>query len=97
MPIYEYECERCRHRFERRQSILDEPIKACPQCTGSTRRLIHPVGIVFKTGGFYVTDNRPKPKDESETKTTVSTSTAAGTSTSASTASSSEVASAKKE
>lgn len=58
MPIYEYECDSCHERFERRQKVSDEPIKVCPTCGGETRRLIFPVGIIFKGSGFYCTDNR---------------------------------------
>ncbi len=58
MPLYEYECEQCGVRFERRQSFADDPVRACPECGGPVHRLIQPVGIVFKGSGFYVTDNR---------------------------------------
>jgi len=58
MPLYEYECETCGVRFERRQSFKDEPVRICPECGGNVHRLIQPVGIVFKGSGFYVTDNR---------------------------------------
>jgi putative FmdB family regulatory protein len=58
MPIYEYECTECRLRFERRQSFSDEPIKVCPDCSGATRKVMQPVGIVFKGSGWYITDNR---------------------------------------
>jgi putative FmdB family regulatory protein len=58
MPLYEYECERCGVRFERRQSFSEEPVRTCPECSGRVHRLIQPVGIVFKGSGFYVTDNR---------------------------------------
>ena len=60
MPIYEYECRACGARFERRQSVHDEPVKECPRCRGHVRRVIHPVGVIFNAPGFYVTDNRPK-------------------------------------
>ncbi len=60
MPLYEYQCGTCGVRFERRQHINDEPIKICPECGGEVRRLIQPVGIIFKGSGFYVTDNRAK-------------------------------------
>jgi len=60
MPLYEYECESCGVRFERRQHMEDEPIKTCPECSGDVHRLIQPVGIIFKGSGFYVTDNRAK-------------------------------------
>ena len=62
MPLYEYECNGCGVRFERLQSINDEPIKKCPECGEEVRRLIQPVGIIFKGKGFYVTDNRSKAK-----------------------------------
>jgi putative FmdB family regulatory protein len=58
MPLYEYECEKCGVRFERRQSFSDRPVQTCPECGGKVHRLIQPVGIVFKGSGFYVTDNR---------------------------------------
>ncbi len=60
MPLYEYQCQTCGVRFERRQHMNAEPVKACPECGGEVRRLIQPVGIVFKGSGFYVTDNRAK-------------------------------------
>jgi len=60
MPLYEYECESCGVRFERRQHMEDEPIEVCPECGGHVHRLIQPVGIIFKGSGFYVTDNRAK-------------------------------------
>ena len=58
MPLYEYQCRSCGVRFERRQPINDEPVKVCPECGSDVKRLIHPVGIIFKGKGFYVTDNR---------------------------------------
>lgn len=58
MPLYEYECESCGVRFERRQSFSEAPARVCPECGGKVHRLIQPVGIVFKGSGFYVTDNR---------------------------------------
>ena len=58
MPLYDYQCNHCGHRFEVRQGIKEDPLTTCPQCEGSIRRVIHPVGIVFKGSGFYVTDNR---------------------------------------
>lgn len=56
MPIYEYECKQCGHRFERKQSVNDDPLKVCPVCQGNLRKLLFPVGIVFKGSGFYKTD-----------------------------------------
>ncbi|NLD71555.1 MAG: zinc ribbon domain-containing protein [Chloroflexi bacterium] len=58
MPTYGYKCDECGVRFERFQHFSEEPVKVCPECGGPVRRVIHPVGIVFKGSGFYVTDNR---------------------------------------
>ncbi len=58
MPIYEYECETCRCRFERKQRFDEEPVSVCSQCGGKSRRVIHSAPIIFKGSGFYVTDSR---------------------------------------
>ena len=60
MPLYEYKCQECGLRFERRQSFTEEPVSICPDCHGEVVRLIHAAGIIFKGSGFYVTDNRGK-------------------------------------
>ncbi len=62
MPYYDYACRDCGHRLEIRQSFEDDPLTVCPNCQGDLRRVIAPVGIVFKGGGYYVTDTRtPAP------------------------------------
>lgn len=58
MPLYEYACRACGHHFEVQQRFSEDPIKACPQCGSEVRRVIFPVGVVFKGSGFYKTDNR---------------------------------------
>jgi putative FmdB family regulatory protein len=63
MPIYEYECGNCRHRFEVKQGFKDKPEAVCPQCQQAARRVFHPTPIIFKGKGFYVTDHRPSRKD----------------------------------
>ncbi len=73
MPIYEYECLVCKERFERRQSIHDEPIKECFKCGGKARKVIHPVGIIFKGSGFYATDSRKPHYGEGGKASTEST------------------------
>ncbi|MDR3774054.1 MAG: zinc ribbon domain-containing protein [Terracidiphilus sp.] len=40
MPAYEYLCDECGSRFERRQKMSDAAIESCPQCAGSVKRLI---------------------------------------------------------
>lgn len=58
MPIYLYQCDTCGVRFERMQRFTEGPLTTCPECDGHLRRIIQPVGIIFKGSGFYVTDNR---------------------------------------
>ena len=60
MPIYVYQCDTCGLTFERRQRMAEPPLVDCPECDGHVRRVIQPVGIVFKGSGFYVTDNRSR-------------------------------------
>ncbi len=57
MPIYEYECEN-QHRFEKWQSIKDDPLTECPDCGKPVRKIFHPAGIIFKGSGWYITDSR---------------------------------------
>ena len=62
MPTYEYRCTACQHLFEEFQSIMDKPLKKCPQCGGRIKRLIGcGSGIIFKGSGFYETDYKRKP------------------------------------
>jgi len=58
MPTYSYKCTKCEHRFEARQRFSDDPLTECPVCGSPVRKVITPVGIVFKGSGFYVTDNK---------------------------------------
>jgi len=96
MPLYEYECQDCGVRFERRQHINDKPVKTCPECGGKVHRLIQPVGIIFKGSGFYVTDNRAK-SSTSKPGSTKKSSDASEESKSASTSESSSESSPKDE
>lgn len=64
MPTYGYQCSACNHTFEVFQRVTDEPIRECEKCKGEVRRLLYPVGIVFKGSGFHVNDYRkPEKKD----------------------------------
>lgn len=56
MPLYEYECFVCGHRFERIQRFSDAPASECPACGGSVRRLLGVPALQFKGSGFYITD-----------------------------------------
>ena len=62
MPIYEYQCTSCAHRFEVKQSIKDDPIKECVRCGKEVTKLISPPAIMFKGSGWYITDYSDKMK-----------------------------------
>jgi putative FmdB family regulatory protein len=58
MPIYEYECQKCKQVFEVTQSFRDEPLKTCTaeNCNGKVKKLFSPPAIIFKGSGFHVND-----------------------------------------
>ena len=56
MPLYEYQCEECDHRFEVIQKFSDPPIETCPKCGGPVRKLLSSPAIQFKGSGWYITD-----------------------------------------
>ena len=56
MPLYEYECKKCHHRFERIQKFSDPPAKKCPDCGGPVEQVISAPAVQFKGSGWYVTD-----------------------------------------
>jgi putative FmdB family regulatory protein len=56
MPLYEYECDACAHRFERIQKFSDPLVDVCPKCAGHVRKLLSSPAIQFKGSGFYITD-----------------------------------------
>lgn len=57
MPLYEYQCDSCGHRFERIQKFSDPPVDVCPSCGKSpVTKLISAPGIQFKGAGWYITD-----------------------------------------
>ena len=69
MPLYEYQCDACGHRFERIQKFSDPPIEKCPSCGGVVRKLISSPAIQFKGSGWYITDYaRKAEKPESSAK-----------------------------
>lgn len=71
MPLYEYECFVCGNRFEKIQKVSADPIKVCPECGGSVRRLLGVPALQFKGSGWYVTDygkgNGQSPAEQSRT------------------------------
>jgi putative FmdB family regulatory protein len=60
MPLYEYQCEKCGHRFEKIQKFSDKMIKKCPECGGRVEQVISAPAVQFKGSGWYVTDYAKK-------------------------------------
>ena len=65
MPIYEYRCTKCGHRFEAIQKVSDAPLTKCEKCKGKAERLISSPAIQFKGSGWYITDYARKGAPES--------------------------------
>ena len=68
MPLYEYRCESCAHRFERIQKFSDPPVETCPQCSGQVKKLLSAPAIQFKGSGFYITDYGKSGSGESKSE-----------------------------
>jgi putative FmdB family regulatory protein len=77
MPLYEYQCKKCGHLFEKIQKFSDKLIKKCPECGGRVEQTISAPAVQFKGSGWYVTDYAKKSqssassdggKDSKETK-----------------------------
>jgi len=71
MPIYEYECLKCKRHTEAFQKMSDKPLAKCPRCGGRLEKLFSAPAIQFKGSGWYVTDyagagKREAAKAESE-------------------------------
>jgi putative FmdB family regulatory protein len=60
MPLYEYECKKCGHRFEKIQLYSDKMVKKCPECGGQVEQMISAPAVQFKGSGWYVTDYAKK-------------------------------------
>jgi len=81
MPIYEYQCQQCGLRVEKRQSVSDAPLSVCEKCHGKLEKQWSLSGFQFKGAGWYVTDYAGSKKDpaaekSSSTESTVSSETA---------------------
>ena len=63
MPLYEYECTKCGHRFEKIESVSAAATKKCPKCGAKAERLLAAPAIQFKGTGWYVTDYAGKNSD----------------------------------
>ncbi|CCW36618.1 putative regulatory protein, FmdB family [Chthonomonas calidirosea] len=74
MPTYGYQCTECQHEFQAFQTISAAPIETCPKCNGPVKRLLYPVGIIFKGSGWYITDSRKQENASATEKTSDSSS-----------------------
>jgi len=70
MPIYEYECQKCKKNFEYTQGIKEPKKETCEECGGALERLISPSGFVLKGGGWYkdLYSSSKKPESKTEVK-----------------------------
>ena len=65
MPTYEYQCTKCKKKFEKLQRITQPPLRKCIYCGARPERLIGAgVGLIFKGTGFYATDYKKKPSEK---------------------------------
>jgi putative FmdB family regulatory protein len=70
VPLYEYQCKKCKHKFEKIQKFSDRPIRKCPECGSPVEKIQHAPAVQFKGTGWYVTDyggkgdKSDKPKAE---------------------------------
>lgn len=67
MPIYEYVCKKCHHKFEKIQKFSDPKIKKCPECGGPVEQALHAPAVQFKGTGWYVTDYAKKSDSKDTT------------------------------
>ncbi len=77
MPTYGYECTKCKEQFEVFQRITEAPLASHEGCGGELRRLLYPVGIVFKGPGFYVNDYARAGKKDADKSADAKTETKA--------------------
>jgi putative FmdB family regulatory protein len=66
MPLYEYQCKKCGHRFEKIQKFSDKMMKKCPDCGGPVEQMISAPAVQFKGSGWYVTDYARKSAASSD-------------------------------
>jgi putative FmdB family regulatory protein len=68
MPIYEYQCQKCRHVCEVLQKAKDKPPDKCPKCGGAVAKLVSSPAIQFKGNGWYITDYAKKNSPSASAK-----------------------------
>ena len=74
MPIYEFECQKCKAHIEVYQKMNDKPPVKCRKCGGRLEKLMSASAIQFKGSGWYVTDyagSKKKAAEKAESEATV--------------------------
>lgn len=72
MPIYEFECRKCKAHLEVFQKMSDKPPVRCRKCGGKLERKLSAPAIQFKGSGWYITDYaRATSIEKSESETTI--------------------------
>jgi putative FmdB family regulatory protein len=76
VPIYEYQCGACKHKFEIIQKVSDDLLAVCPKCKEEKlRKLVTAASFRLKGSGWYATDFKDKKapqqagKDQAKTET----------------------------
>ena len=77
MPLYEYLCKKCGHRFEEIKKFSDKQPKKCPECGGVIEQVISAPAVQFKGSGWYVTDYAGKSGAKESAKETGASDSAA--------------------
>ena len=68
MPLYEYQCKVCHHRFEKIRKFSDPPLTECPECgEDEVEQLLSAPAVQFKGSGWYVTDYAKKGSSQGST------------------------------
>lgn len=66
MPLYEYQCTKCKRRTEKIESVSGPHLKKCPHCGGKVEQTLTAPAIQFKGSGWYVTDYAGKKSATSD-------------------------------
>jgi putative FmdB family regulatory protein len=73
MPIYEYECKKCKAHLEVLQKMTDKPLSKCRRCGGRLEKQWSATGFQFVGSGWYVTDYAAKKSEGKEEKKSAAT------------------------
>ena len=66
MPIYEYECQKCKAHTEIMQKVTDKPLTRCRKCGGRLEKQWSSTSFQLKGSGWYLTDYAGKKSEAKE-------------------------------